>query len=46
MRKAPVKDIRGIAQEQGMMTLREQALAKVKEGVSTLEEVMRTTSGG
>ena len=46
MSKAPVKDIRSIAQEQGMMTLREQALSKVKEGISTLEEVMRTTSGG
>ena len=46
MEKAPVKEIRRIAKEQGMKTLRQQALDKVKEGISTLEEVMRTTSGG
>jgi type II secretory ATPase GspE/PulE/Tfp pilus assembly ATPase PilB-like protein len=37
--------IRAIAVEAGMKTLREIGLQKVREGASTLEEVLRVTSG-
>jgi type IV pilus assembly protein PilB len=39
------KDIRAVAREHGMKTLREAGLLRVLEGVTTLEEVTQATSG-
>ncbi|NLN77046.1 MAG: hypothetical protein GX139_12170 [Armatimonadetes bacterium] len=36
--------IRQIAVEQGMCTLREDAVKKVRDGLTTLEEVIRVTT--
>ncbi len=46
MDKAPLHDIREKAVEEGMVTLREAALRKLFEGVTTLEEVVRVTMEG
>jgi type IV pilus assembly protein PilB len=42
---APTAEIREMAQSQGMKTLRQNALAKVLDGVMTVEEVLRVTLG-
>jgi type IV pilus assembly protein PilB len=39
--KAPESQIRALAEEEGMISLRENATAKVESGVTTLEEVKR-----
>jgi len=41
---APAAELCKIAREQGMRTLREAGLARVVEGVTTVEEVLRVTS--
>src|SRR5688572_29503206 len=41
---APTAELCRVAREQGMRTLREAALSKVLEGVTTVEEVLRVTS--
>jgi type IV pilus assembly protein PilB len=41
---APATELCKVAREQGMRTLREAGLAKVVEGVTTVEEVLRVTS--
>lgn len=41
---APVEEIRAIARREGMVTLREAALARLAAGDTTLEEVVRTTT--
>ena len=38
-------DIEKLAQEQGVLDLRQAGLLKVKEGITTLEEVQRVTNG-
>ena len=43
LRNADVNEIRGVAQSQGMKTLRQNGLAKVLEGTTTVEEVLRVT---
>ncbi len=43
-RGAPVDDIRRMARANGMRTLREDALAKVLQGVTTVDELLRTVS--
>ncbi len=43
LRKAPTGEIRRRATERGMLTLREDGWAKVKAGVTTVEEVLRVT---
>ena len=43
LRNAPTADIRDMALSQGMKTLRQNALQKVLEGVTTVEEVLRVT---
>jgi type IV pilus assembly protein PilB len=43
LRNAPVAEIREVAVSQGMKTLRQSALMKVIDGVTTLEEVLRVT---
>jgi type IV pilus assembly protein PilB len=40
---APVIELRSLAVEQGMVTLRRSGLQKVRQGVTTLEEVVRET---
>jgi type IV pilus assembly protein PilB len=43
LRGAPTAELREVAREQGMKTLRQAGLAKVTEGVTTVEEVLRVT---
>jgi type IV pilus assembly protein PilB len=43
LRNAPTAEIRDVAVNQGMKTLRQSGLAKVVEGVTTLDEVLRVT---
>src|SRR5262245_3671346 len=43
LRNAPTAEIREIALAQGMRTLRQNALQKVIDGVTTVEEVLRVT---
>ncbi|MBU1061773.1 MAG: type II secretion system ATPase GspE [Candidatus Omnitrophica bacterium] len=43
IRRASSAAIRNAAREGGMKTLRENAIAKIKEGVTSLEEVLRET---
>jgi type IV pilus assembly protein PilB len=45
LRNAPTAEIRDLALNQGMKTLRQNALQKVIEGVTTVEEVLRVTLG-
>jgi type IV pilus assembly protein PilB len=41
--RRPSSEIRKAAREEGMVTLRESALAKVKAGVTTLKEINKVT---
>ncbi|HWH15965.1 MAG TPA: ATPase, T2SS/T4P/T4SS family, partial [Miltoncostaeaceae bacterium] len=43
-RRAPAEDIRRRARQEGMRTLREDALRKVLGGVTTLDELLRTVA--
>jgi type II secretory ATPase GspE/PulE/Tfp pilus assembly ATPase PilB-like protein len=43
LRNAPTAEIREMALAQGMKTLRQNALQKVLDGVTTVEEVLRVT---
>jgi type IV pilus assembly protein PilB len=43
-RRAPTAELRRLAREEGMRTLREVAVKKLGEGVTTPEEVLRETS--
>lgn len=45
LKRSPERDVEAVARSQGMKTLREQGLAKVKAHVTTLDEVFRTTIG-
>ena len=45
LKRASERDIEAVARKQGMRTLREQALTKVVERHTSLEEVFRTTIG-
>ncbi len=45
LKRAPEREIEVVACRQGMKTLREQALAKVANRTTTLDEVFRTTVG-
>jgi type IV pilus assembly protein PilB len=42
--KAEEKDIEAVAREEGMVTLRGNGIENVKEGLTSLEEVLRTTA--
>ena len=44
VKRASLSVIRNTARENGMKTLREDAMEKYKDGVTTMEEVMRVTS--
>ncbi|RYD04344.1 hypothetical protein N752_13300 [Desulforamulus aquiferis] len=41
LQKASTKDIKKVAVAEGMITLREDGLDKAKQGITSLEEVMR-----
>jgi len=41
---APEAEIAGIARQEGMLTLREDGIAKVRAGLTSLEEVIRVTT--
>jgi type IV pilus assembly protein PilB len=41
--RAPVSRLREVAVAAGMTTLRQSGLAKVREGITTLDEVLRET---
>ena len=45
LRNATTNEIRDVATSQGMKTLRQNALQKVVDGVTTVEEVLRVTLG-
>ncbi len=45
LRNAPTSELRDVAATQGMKTLRQNALQKVIDGVTTVEEVLRVTLG-
>ena len=45
LRRAPEREVEGAAQKAGMKTLREQGLAKVRDRMTSLDEVFRTTIG-
>src|SRR5262249_6958085 len=45
LRNAPTAEIREVAQSQGMKSLRQNALQKVLDGVTTVDEVLRVTLG-
>jgi type IV pilus assembly protein PilB len=40
---ASAREIRRKAEEEGMLTLRQSGLAKIRSGLTTLEEVLRET---
>ena len=40
---APIKDLKRVAIEEGMSPLRRSGMLKVRDGVTTLEEVARET---
>ena len=42
--RAPLDTLRATARARGMTSLREDGMAKVEDGVTTLEEVLRVTS--
>ncbi len=44
LNKAPLNDIKEKAIEQGMITLREAAILKMKRGLTTIDEVIRVTA--
>ena len=44
-KKAPDAEIRNVAQKKGMVSLRENGLKKAVAGITTLEEVIRVTTG-
>lgn len=46
LRKMSTAAMRGQAIKEGMLTLRGDALAKLRNGITTLEEVIRETAGG
>jgi type IV pilus assembly protein PilB len=43
LNKRPTSEIKRAAREEGMTFLRESALAKVKQGTSTLKEINKVT---
>jgi type IV pilus assembly protein PilB len=43
LNKRPTSEIKRAAREEGMTFLRESALAKVKQGISTLKEINKVT---
>jgi type IV pilus assembly protein PilB len=46
LRKAPTHEIRQEALDAGMITLRQDAMQKILEGVTTMEEALRVVYAG
>jgi type IV pilus assembly protein PilB len=44
LERAPAGEIKKVAIEDGMLTLRRDALEKLKRGVTTVEEVLKETA--
>jgi type IV pilus assembly protein PilB len=44
LNRAPTSEIRDLAMQEGMLTLRAHALLKLKEGITTAEEVLKETA--
>lgn len=44
LRRAPAREVKEVALANGMRTLRESGILKVKKGITTVEEVLRVTS--
>jgi type IV pilus assembly protein PilB len=42
--QAPEAEIAGVAREEGMQTLREDGVSKVRDGKTSLEEILRVTA--
>ncbi|MFN3966732.1 MAG: GspE/PulE family protein, partial [Endomicrobiia bacterium] len=45
LKKKSAQEIKEVARKQGMLTLRESALKKLLNGITTVEEVLRVTAG-
>ncbi|GAJ01242.1 unnamed protein product, partial [marine sediment metagenome] len=43
LKKGQPREIKAVAMQQGMVTLRQSGLIKIKEGVTSVEEVLRET---
>lgn len=43
LRRAPANEIKRAAMQAGMKTLRQSGIAKIKQGITTIEEVLRVT---
>jgi type IV pilus assembly protein PilB len=43
LEKRPTSELRRVARREGMVTLRESALEKVREGATTLREINKVT---
>jgi len=43
IRDRPTSEIKRVAREEGMMTLRESGLAKIRSGITTLKEINKVT---
>lgn len=43
LKKGQPREIKAVAVENGMVTLRQSGLIKIKEGVTSVEEVLRET---
>jgi type IV pilus assembly protein PilB len=43
LRRAPANEIKRAATQTGMKTLRQSGIAKIKLGITTIEEVLRVT---
>ena len=41
--RRPTSEIKRIAREEGMITLRESGLAKIRDGITTLKEINKVT---
>jgi len=46
LKRAPEAELKNAAASEGMRTLFESGMEKVKQGITTIEELMRTTRGG
>ena len=44
VQKVTLEDIKRVAIRQGMLTLRQDGLLKIQQGITTIEEVLRETS--
>jgi general secretion pathway protein E len=45
LERVPLAELRRIAQAEGMVSLRQDGVQKIQEGVTTVEEVLRETQG-